>query len=189
MHASRAARHPLTHGDGGGPVGPGSVAGGNKARGERSDTTAPMGLKNIEEAVVVLVPPQVRPTRVAMVEQRGTRGVPVDGVTQVAVTGPPVQPVLLPTLVTTVPISGGPAVAVTVSMDVRLGKFNEHGEDVAGVAGDRQRVFGRAIASRAAFWLPMSTTAKAESLLRQRLPVGQPGMPGTHTGSALSCAT
>jgi len=175
-----------------------------------------MGLKNIEEAVVVLVPPQVRPTRVAvvavapapagivktgaplspkvpptvaMVEQRGTRGVPVDGVTQVAVTGPPVQPVLLPTLVTTVPISGGPAVAVTVSMDVRLGKFNEHGEDVAGVAGDRQRVFGRAIASRAAFWLPMSTTAKAESLLRQRLPVGQPGMPGTHTGSALSCAT
>jgi len=175
-----------------------------------------MGLKNIEEAVVVLVPPHVRPTRVAvvavapapagivktgaplspkvpptvaMVEQRGTRGVPVDGVTQVAVTGPPVQPVLLPTLVTTVPISGGPAVAVTVSMDVRLGKFNEHGEDVAGVAGDRQRVFGRAIASRAAFWLPMSTTAKAESLLRQRLPVGQPGMPGTHTGSALSCAT
>src|SRR5438128_6294611 len=210
MHASRSLRQDWTQADGGGGVGPvvPPVAG-NRLMRPSSPRTAPMGLKAIE--VPVVSPPQRMPTSVpvvaaapepggivktgaplsppwepaeAMDVHRATKLVPLCGISaHVAVTVPPVQPVVLPTLVTRLPKSGGPATPVTVNADVELGIANEHVGDV------RHNVVGRAIVARAPFWLPISMTANAESLLRQNFPVGQDGPPGAQTGSALSCAT
>src|SRR5438270_2275335 len=99
----------------------------------------------------------------------------------VAVTEPPVQPVVRPTLVIGDPTTGAGASPVIVT------RADE--EDIAVVQGPgEQNADGWAMTPCAPFWLPMSMTANAESLLRQKKPDGQPD-PAVHNGSALSCAT
>ena len=81
-----------------------------------------------------------------------TKIVPACGtLAQVAVIGPPVHPVVLPTLVTMVPASGRAAVPVTVRRDVELGIFSEHVAGTTPDGGVRHSVVGFAIAAIAPF--------------------------------------
>jgi len=162
------------HGDGG-RNGPGVIAGGNNAIGSRSDSTAPIELKAIDPpppphrsptsaAVVAVEPvpggivktgaplsPPAEPA-LARVVQSATKVVPSWVVlAHVVVIGPPVHPVVLPTLITTVPASGRGAVPVIVRMDVALGIVIGQVAGTMPVGDVRHNVEGRAIASISPF--------------------------------------
>ena len=147
----RAARHAVTHGDGGGVLLVDVAGAGKKVIGVRSPLTAPMGLK-IED---VAFPPQRMPASVpdvgsvllGTVTMTGaplsppaevllksvwhstTKVVPDCGVSMhVAVTVPPVHPVVRPIFETTAPAMGGGARPVSASVAVTDVMLSVHGD-------------------------------------------------------------
>lgn len=209
MQELRPALHPAEQlpGCGGGGGGGGACGGKNRVA-PSSAVTALIGLKIID--VFVALPPQRIPTSVALVaadpepggivntgeplsppcdpaaanvEHRATKLEPASAVlTQVAVTVPPVQPVVRPTFVTRLPTIGAAPVPVRVSADLGLGKASGQTGAVT------QSVLGFAITLAAPLGLGMSNITNAESLKRHCLPVGHPGI-AVQTGSAVSWPT